>query len=113
MSNPAAVAPLPATSSAPRFGLSVLQGRIVGARRLSTQNGTLWLTLLKLPAPDEYTAPATVEVRSGSKLGELRTDWQGRVRIGGYGRSFEQKDRETGEVSTVQTAEVRLTVIED
>ncbi len=89
-----------------------LAGRIVVRRRISTKNGPMVVTIVKLPAPDEFTSPQTVELRSSRSLGEPGDDWRGVVAIGGYGRSYKQADPETGESRVVQTADNSLTVIE-
>lgn len=100
----------PAASTS--LGLAVLKGRITKSRRISTQQGPLVLTIVRLPSPDEYTSPQTVELRSVAKLGDNGEEWQGRVRIGGYGRSYNQTDTETGEKTPVATADITLTVVE-
>lgn len=101
----------PAVSS-PALGLALLKGRISKVRRIKTNQGPLFLTIVRLPAPDEYTSPQTVELRSVNRLGGEGEDWQGRVRIGGFGRSYSVTDAETGEKVTVATADVNLTVVE-
>lgn len=101
----------PASTAQPS-GVVSLKVRITGARRITTKNGKLWLTLCKLPAPDEFSAPQTLELRSTERLGAEGEDWQGKCRIGGYPRSYPVVDAETGEKTTVYTAEVNLTVIE-
>jgi hypothetical protein len=100
----------PAVSN--NLALAVLKGRITKQRRIKTQSGTLFFTLVKLPSPDEYTSPQTVELRSSARLGQDGDDWQGRVRIGGYGRSYSVVDPETGEKVPVATADITLTVQE-
>lgn len=100
------------TSTPPVLGVALIAGRIVGQRAIKTQEGRLFLTLLKLAAPDEFTSPQTIEVRSREALGDKDTTWRGRVSIGGFGRSYDGKaDPETGEIRSVRTAENRLTVV--
>lgn len=111
-----AVAPLPSTPGASLLS-ALVAGKIVSkARSFKTQDGRIFLTLLKLAAPDEFTSPGTIELRSRAQLGEVGDIWRGKVRITGFGRSFASKrtDPETGEVETTQvrTAENRLDVIE-
>lgn len=109
----AAVAELPASSkSVTRFGESTLQGRLQLYRR-PQGNSKFWENLVVLPAPDAYSAPATVLILASSRLGERDEDVTVRVRIGGYRRSYNTTDRETGEVRNVQTADVKLFAIED
>lgn len=106
----AAVQPIPAGPGV-KLGEALLSGRIVSARAIKTQDGRVFLTLVKLPAPDEFTSPQTIEVRSTERLGEVGSDWRGKVRIGGYARQYNTTDKETGEVTSVRTAEVRLQLV--
>lgn len=107
-----AVQPLdPKVAAALPLGVCLLSGRITARRRISTANGTLCLTIVKLPAPDEFSNPATVELRSREHIGEVGDAWRGRVQVGGYGRSYQVDDAETGRKVTIQTASVTLTVL--
>lgn len=88
-------------------------GRIASKRRYRSRQGqTVHLTVLKLAAADEFTSPETIEVRSSQPLGEVGDTWRGKVRIGGYGRSYNTEDAQTGDKVTVQTADNNLTVVE-
>lgn len=90
-----------------------IAGRIDYARSYRDREGRrVFLTLLKLPAPDQFTSPQTIEVRSTAKLGEVGDSWRGSVRIGGYGKSYSTTDPETGEKRPVRTADNLLTVVE-
>lgn len=94
-------------------GQTFLAGLIAGRRRISGQSGSLWLTVIKLPAADEFSHPATVEVRSHSPIGDVNEKWQGVVTVTGYPRSYNTKpDPETGEIKAVKTAQVALEVVE-
>jgi len=79
--------------------VATLRGRIVAkARQFSTRDGVRqYATLLRLPALDEFSSAATVEVRSSERLGEPGDTWTGRVTIGGSARSFSYKDKSSGE----------------
>ncbi len=93
---------------------SFLSGLIAARRRVNSQNGALWLTVVKLPASDEFSHPATVEVRSHNPLGEINDKWSGVVSVTGYPRSYNTKpDPETGEIKSVKSAQVSLDVIEE
>lgn len=85
-------------------GQAVIKGRIDARRRFNNE----FYTRLVLPAPDEYTPPAVVEVISKDKLGDIGDDWTGCVRIGGRRNSFPATDRDTGERVVVQTANIYL-----
>lgn len=107
------VATLP--SNAPKIGVGqcYLQGRIAYARTQKTEQGKIFLTLLKVPAVDQYSHPSTVEVSSQSKLGDVNEDWKGLCNITGYPRTFDSKpDAETGEIKTIRTATINLRVVE-
>lgn len=93
---------------------SFLSGLIAGRRRVNSQNGSLWLTVIKLPAANEFSHPATVEVRSHNPLGEINDKWSGVVSVTGFPRSYNTKpDQETGEIKSVKTAQVALDVVEE
>lgn len=90
--------------------VALVSGRIVTSRASQGQRGG-YLTVLRLPAPDAYTSPATIEVHSAERLGEPDAVVHGKVRIGGFGRSYkakrEDRDGRPYEV-TVQTADNTL-----
>ena len=90
---------------------ALVAGRIVSRRRIATQDGAKFLTILKLAAPDEFSSPQTIEVKSSEQLGEVGDVARCKVRIGGYGRTYDRKDEDTGEVRKVQTANITLEVV--
>lgn len=103
----------PGSASPNRTGQAYFRGiRIIGARRLATEAGPLWLTLAKIPNPSEFETGGTVELRSSQRLGAVGDEFTGWVKISGYPRQYKATDKETGDVVQVRTAEVRLTVIE-
>jgi len=111
MSQVATGQPTPASQSPLLTALCA--GRIASKRRYRNRQGqTVYLTVLKLAAVDEFTSPETIEVRSGQPLGEVGDTWRGKVRLGGYARSYNTDDPQTGEKITVQTADNNLTVVE-
>lgn len=93
-------------------GHALLRGRIAAKRAIQTRNGRQFITIVKLPAPDEFTSPQTVELRSGKPLGEVGETVAVKVAVGGFGRSYQTTNQETGEKVTVQTADNSLTVVE-
>ncbi len=107
----ASVAELPAKKPLP-IGEATIKGRLQLYRR-PQGNSQFWENLIILPAPDEYSSPATVLVLASRRLGERDDDVTVRVRIGGYRRSYNSTDRETGEIRNVQTADVKLFALED
>lgn len=86
------------------LGQARIAGRIQGQRRITGASGTHYRTLLKLPAPDAYSAPSTVEVRSDERLGQAGDEISIFVNVGGFPRSFESKGPD-GDPVRVTTAE--------
>ena len=85
-----------------------LSGRITAkSRRITTQQGVRFLTVVALPAPDEFTSPGMVELRSEEALGDFGDTVRCKVQIGGYRRNYNNK--ETGAV--VQSATNSLDVL--
>ena len=95
------------------MGQVYLKGRISYARNVKTQDGRLFLTILKIPAVDQFSHPGTVEVSSNEKLGEVNDDWSGICSVTGYPRTYDSKpDPETGEIKTIRTATISLRVVQ-
>lgn len=109
MSAPSPVSEVPAKGRPLQLAESVLQGRLLKIQK----RGDNIIHLVVLPAPDSYTSPATVEIIAKSRLGQPEDDIRVRVRIGGYRRTYNATDRETGETRPVTTADVRLFAVED
>ncbi len=108
----AAVQQIAQTGNQPASAVTFIAGRIAAKRRISTQNGPLHLTLVTMPAADEYSSPSTVEVRSKAAIGETGETVRLKCRVGGRARSYKGTDPETGEVRPVRTAEITLELIE-
>lgn len=88
---------------------AVIAGRLGLVRR--TQNG--FVHLIVLPAADQYSMPSTVEFLSKQRLGSMDDEVRVRVRITGYRRTYESRDKETGEITKVVTADNRLHAVEE
>ena len=86
-------------------------GRIEDVRRVSGQNGPAFMHLVKLPAADEFSSPASVLVKAQERCGDEGATFDRMVVIGGYGRSYQVNDEETGRKRTVRTADNTLTVV--
>lgn len=93
-------------------GQAYITGRIAGMRKINTQTGALWLTVLKLAAPDAYSHPSTIELRSTVRLGQNEEDWAGVVRVSGMPNNYQVTDKETGERVAVRSARNELVVVE-
>jgi hypothetical protein len=89
-------------------GQVFIKGRISSVRKA----GAVFLHLVTLPAPDSYTSPSTVEIGANARLGQKDEDISQLCRIAGYRRSFKATDKDTGEISTIHTADNRLFAVE-
>lgn len=88
-----------------------IKGRLASVRRTSGQNGPVFVHLVKLPAPDAYSSPATVLVRSSQRHGDQGDPFDQLCQVGGYARTYQAMDDETGRKVPVQTADNTLTVV--
>lgn len=94
------------SSSVPSLAIN---GRIVRKR----VHDKVHYVQLMLPAPDEFTSPAQIEVRSARSLGDVGDDVSIRLTVGGYKRrSYNYTDRETGESRMVHPVENTLSVLD-
>ena len=69
-------------------------------------------TLIKTPAPDAYSHPSTIAVRSKSRLGAIGDEISVVCRVAGVPRTFNRTDKETGEVTKARTADHFFNVLE-
>lgn len=102
--------PLNAGSTPSQVGRVLLRGRIAGVRSVPGRDGQLWLTLVTLPAPDEFTRPEMVEIQSRQRIGKRGEDFHGACILGGYPNNYETKDRDTGELTQVRSARMTITL---
>lgn len=98
-------------SAAPAAPILRLVGRIENVRRTSVQQGTVFVHLVRLRAPDEYSSPATVRVSASERCGDVGAQFDQLVQVGGYARSYDTTDDETGRKVRVPTADNTLTVV--
>lgn len=80
--------------NAPALGRVRIAGRIELVRQNSGQEGKSYRTVLRLPAPDRFSSPATVEVRSIERLGQREDEVSVVCEVGGYPRSYKTSDGE-------------------
>lgn len=106
MNAPAAVAQLQAAQIKPG------QTFIIGRCTLARKAGESFLHLVVLPAADEYSSPATVEIISKQRFAAAGDDVRILCRIGGFRRQYKVTDKETGEVRTVTTADNKFFAVE-
>lgn len=85
-------------------------GRIESSRSYEGKRYTHVLT----PAPDAYSRPQLLEVRSKGKLGDKGDEISVSCVLGGFQRkAYQAKDAKTGEITTVIPVEHTLDLIED
>lgn len=85
--------------TSPELATALIRGRISGkSRKFSTRDGsTLYETPVTLPAPDEWSSPSTLPIRSRERLGDIGETFTGKVRIAGTARPFTYTDKVSGE----------------
>lgn len=82
------------------LGVAAIRGRVTVT---SARREDVFWTEVTIPAPDEYSMPGILEIRSRVSLGRKGDDIEGRVRLGGYRRkAYQFTDKETGEQRTVR-----------
>ncbi|POR10945.1 single-stranded DNA-binding protein [Diaphorobacter sp. LR2014-1] len=104
----------PATAS-PSQGIKLvpmqvlIRGRIDAVRRHDKTTYTRIVT----PAPDPYSRPQTVEVRSRQRLGQTGDEITVLAQLGGYTRKpFRSIDKETGETTMVTPVDHTVDAVE-
>lgn len=113
MSQVATGASAPQTKPTP-IGCALLRGLIAGKPRSyqDREGNRAWATLLKLPAPDQYSSAQTVEVNSRAQLGSAGQEIEVLVRVGGSSRPFKYTDKDTGEPRQGLEVNIRLVQVE-
>lgn len=87
----------------------LVRGRIDASR---THEKTRY-TRIVTPAPDPYSRPQTVEVRSRGQLGSKGEEVTVLAQLGGYTRKpFRSTDKDTGETSMVTPVDLTLDAVE-
>ena len=86
-----------------------IRGRIDARRRHDKTTYTRIVT----PAPDPYSRPQTVEVRSRASLGQAGDEVTVTAILGGYTRKpFRTTDKDTGEQTMVTPVDLTLDALE-
>jgi hypothetical protein len=62
-------------------------GRVDFVKQGTSKGKPSFLTLVKTPAPDPFTAPSTVEVRSSARLGSVGEEVEVFANLKGYSQS--------------------------
>lgn len=103
---------LQSTSSAP-FKSAPMEVFIKGKIDARRRHESTWYTRMLTPAPDAYSRPQVVEIRSKNKLGEIGDEASVTCKLGGYTRKpFKSTDKETGEISMVTPVDLTLDAVE-
>jgi len=88
----------------------MVHGRVEASR---THDGVRYTRILT-PAPDAYSRPQTVEVRSKQPFGAKGDEVKVLAQLGGYTRKpFETKDKSTGEIFKVTPVDMTLDAVEN
>lgn len=92
----------------------MIYGKVMGVRsETSKAKEKFFFTLIRLPSSgDEFETPGTVEVMSREKFGQAGELVTARCRLTGYGRRYNRKPDEDGVIESVQTADVKLRLVE-
>lgn len=100
------------TTQAPRAAAPMevtIKGKIDATRRHEQTRYTRILT----PAPDAYSRPQVVEIRSKQALGQRGDEVTVAAKLGGYTRKpFKTTDKETGEILFLTPVDMTLDAIE-
>jgi hypothetical protein len=91
--------------------VTTISGRISAVDAWPVKNPIRYTTLVRQPADDEYTTPATVELSSTHSLGKEGDVIQVQCSVSGRYRSYQATHKLSGEVRTVKTADNILTVL--
>ena len=103
----AVVTPSTASKAVPMQVL--VRGRIEAMRRFDKTRYTRVVT----PAPDLYSRPQTVEIRSKQGIGQIGDEITVTAVLGGYARKpFRTTDKETGETTMVVPVDLTLDAVE-
>lgn len=84
---------------------TLVVGKVLSARKYKD----VFETVVVAPAPDQYSQPTPLLVRSGKPIGNANDLVSVPCRVGGYrGRSYNVTDQQTGEIRRVLPYHVTL-----
>jgi hypothetical protein len=87
----------------------LIGGKVI---RVRSYNGHFYTTLI-CPAPDQYSRPDVLEIRSQRRFGDVDQELTAKVRIGGFnGRPYTFTDKETGERRTQTPVTLTLDLVD-
>jgi hypothetical protein len=97
----------------PAKGLAPMVVQVVGKVLRVRRHELNTLTTIISPAPDAYSKPAVVEVRSKSRFADTEEEGTWTCRLGGYeGRAFRAVDRDSGESRSVIPVNLYLDLVQ-
>ncbi len=106
-------APLTIAPAAAQKAVVFMEVQIKGKVDASRKHESTRYTRIMTPAPDAYSRPQVVEVRSKQKLGDVGDEITIAAKLGGYTRKpFRSVDKDTGETSMVTPVDLTLDAIE-
>lgn len=87
----------------------LIRGRLEKSRSYEGKRYSQIIT----PAPDAYSRPQIVEVRSKARLGEIGDEITVKCVLGGFSRKpYKVTDKQTGEMTTVTPVDHTLDVVD-
>jgi len=90
-----------------------MQVFVVGRVEHRTRWEGKYITRVITPAPDAYSKPQLVSIRSKQALGGAGDDVSITCKLGGYTRkAYKSTDKETGEITSVVPVDMTLDAIE-
>lgn len=108
MSEPLKAAPLSAVQKRQAMVVHIV-GKVEAVRRYEGKS----YTRIVCPAPDLYSKPAIVEVRSSNRIGAKDEEVSLDARLSGYPRKmYSVTDKESGEIVKIIPVEMTLEMIE-
>ncbi len=101
------------TSTASVTAQAPMEVRIRGKIDATRLHDKTRYTRILTPAPDAYSRPQTIEIRSKSSLGQRGEEVTVVAKLGGYTRKpFKSTDKETGEITMVTPVDLTLDAVE-
>lgn len=91
------------------FGEVMFRGKVIRVTRYEN----LFYTQMICPAPDHYSKPQIVEIRSKSGFADLDQEVDVKAKLGGYhGKTYKSTNKDTGVVKTVYPVNLTLDLVE-
>lgn len=85
---------------------AVISGKVI---RINSSNDGHVFTTVVLPAPDPYSRPPVVKIRSKRRLAAIDAEVNDLVcRVSGFERTFKYPDKQTGQITQGYNVEMFL-----